>query len=527
MSTPSKYQQAVYDFVASGKGNAVIDAKAGSGKTTTIVAAARLVPASLRCIFLAFNKSIAEELKTRLPKHVEARTLNSLGHGAWMKYSAGKVTLDADKVKKLVRALQDALEAKYHETSSESYLEAKLVAQDHFKALMDLVRKAKVSGLAPASVQGTRGLIADTDESWLGLAEHYNIELPSNPTTILSLARKVLHQSVSQKDVIDFDDQFYMSLIYGAPFARFDFIFVDEAQDVSDIQREILKRSLKPGGRLVAVGDPHQAIYGFRGANPESLNLIKSEFHATTLPLSICYRCDRAIIERAQEVVPEIEASPSAGDGNIQDLGIVDDKFNFAAFAQTDLVVCRYTAPLITLAYRLISKKVACKVKGRDIAQGLITLIDKLRCQTVDRLVEKLEDWYRTETSRALMKDRDANLDSITDKYESLNAVIQNSKFKTVDALKNEINDMFADAANGVLTLSTVHKAKGLEADRVFILDIDEMPSRRATKEWEKRQELNLLYVAITRAKHHLFYISSQRKSAAAQQVQAAAAERA
>lgn len=513
MSTPSKYQQDIYEFVEHGKGNAVIDAVAGSGKTTTIVGAATLIPANLRTVFLAFNKSIAEELKTRLPKHVEARTLNSLGHAAWMKYAAGKVTLDADKVKKLVRKLQDTLEASYGQSADEATFERLELTRNNFRAIMDLVRKAKISGLAPAAVQGVRGLVPDTDDAWVAMAEHYDIELPTNVAGILLIARHLLKKSVEDKAIIDFDDQFYMSLIYGAPFPRFDFVFVDEAQDVSDIQREILRRILKPTGRLVAVGDQNQAIYGFRGSNPDSLNLIRSEFKAKSLPLSICYRCDRLIIERAQEVVPEIECSPAAGEGTIDDLGTLDPKFNYAVFSQSDMVVCRYTAPLITLAYKLITKKIACKVKGRDIAQGLITLIDKLHCTQVDRLVVKLEDWYRTESSRALARDRDANLDPINDKYESLKAVIENSKFKTVDALKAELVEMFADQANGILTLSTVHKAKGLEGDRVFILDGDEMPSRRATKEWQKRQELNLLYVAITRAKHHLFYISSEKKN--------------
>jgi DNA helicase-2/ATP-dependent DNA helicase PcrA len=510
---PSKYQQAIFDFISIGAGNAVVDAKAGSGKTTTIVEAAQLIPAEKRSVFLAFNKSIAEELKTRLPKHIEARTLNSLGHAAWMKHAPGKVVLDADKVKKLVRALQIQLEQQYQATMAEAFLEKSILAKDHFKALMDLVRKAKVSGLAPATVARVSGLVPDTDESWTAMAEHYGIEMPVNVRGIIELARLVLRRSVEDVQVIDFDDQFYMSLIYNASFPKFDWVFVDEAQDVSDIQREILKRILKPTGRLIAVGDPFQSIYGFRGSNPESLNLIKAEFKAVTLPLSICYRCDKAIITLAQETVPAIEASPSAGEGEVKDLGIIDGKFNFTVFSQADLVVCRYTAPLITLAYKLIAKKIACKVKGRDIAQGLITLIDKLKCQSVDRLVVKLNEWLATETRRLTAKDPDANLDAIQDKYDSLSAVIANSPFKTVDALKGEIEGMFADAANGVLTLSTVHKAKGLEADRVFILNFDAMPSKRATKEWEIKQENNLIYVAVTRAKHSLFFISEEKRS--------------
>ena len=512
MNQPSKYQQAVYDFISNGKGNAVVDAKAGSGKTTTIVEAAKLIPVGNKCVFLAFNKAIAVELEKRLPKHVVAKTLNSLGYGAWMNHCSKKSVLDADKTKKLVRALQTELEKQYQQTSAEAHLEKFMLASNNYMALMGLVTKAKVAGLTPAGATGVLGLVADTDQAWIDLADHYNIELPTNVTGIIALARLILLRSVRDIATIDFDDQFYMSLIYSVRFTQYDFIFVDEAQDVSDIQREILKRSLKSTGRLIAVGDPNQSIYGFRGSNPESLNLIKADFQAITLPLSICYRCDKAIIALAQETVPTIEASATAAEGEVKDLGFIDQKFDYSVFTQTDMVICRYNAPLISLAYRLIAKKIACKVKGRDIAAGLITLIDKLKCSSVERLVVKLNEWLATETRRALAKNPDANLDSIQDKYDSLSTVIANSPFKTVDALKNEIDAMFSDSANGVLTLSSVHKAKGLESDRVFILNFSSMPSARATKAWEIQQEQNLIYVAVTRAKHVLLFISDPPK---------------
>ena len=63
--TPDKYQQAVCDFITDGEGSAIVEAVAGSGKTTTIVAAAKLIDRDAKCVFLAFNKSIAEELKSQ------------------------------------------------------------------------------------------------------------------------------------------------------------------------------------------------------------------------------------------------------------------------------------------------------------------------------------------------------------------------------------------------------------------------------------------------------------------------------
>ena len=67
---PSKYQKAIYKWIQKNKGNVIIQAVAGSGKTTTIIEASKLLPTDKSCIFLAFNKAIANELKTRLPSNV-------------------------------------------------------------------------------------------------------------------------------------------------------------------------------------------------------------------------------------------------------------------------------------------------------------------------------------------------------------------------------------------------------------------------------------------------------------------------
>jgi superfamily I DNA/RNA helicase len=103
-----------------------------------------------------------------------------------------------------------------------------------------------------------------------------------------------------------------------------------------------------------------------------------------------------------------------------------------------------------------------------------------------------------------LAKDPDADCTAITDKADSLREVIKSSTHKTVEALRGEIQTLFADNGQGVLTLSTIHKSKGLEAERVWVLGATE--SGRATKAWAVQQERNLTYVAVTRAKLNLFF---------------------
>jgi len=508
---PSKYQEAIFDFIKNGQGNAVVDAKAGSGKTTTIVQGMKFIPRQNSVIFLAFNKAIAEALKKKVPSHVEARTLNSLGHGAWMRFMGCKVDLNQYKVRNLADEMEDALQDKYAKTHDEKFATGLDVLRNNKREIVDLVKKAKMAGIAPGSIPGTTGMVDNTDDAWHDLLEHYSIEI-DNESIGMWLARNLLRKNATLKTLIDFDDQFYLPLIYGAKFKTYDFVFIDEAQDVSDIQREILRRISKPSTRVIAVGDPNQAVYGFRGANPESLELIAKEFKAKKLPLSICYRCPKAVIEAAQAFVPDIQAAPGAPEGVVKHL---NEDWKVADFTQQDMVLCRNTAPLVGLGRQLMGDRIPFVIKGRDIGKELVKLIESLKAVSVKDLIKKLDNWQAKKIKALTRRYPDANVEHITDKVDAVNTLIEGGDYDDVCDVTADLEKMFrvnTTAEPGeILTLSTVHKAKGLEADRVYILNPDLMPSAMAKKDWELIQEDNLQYVAITRAMKELFYISDGR----------------
>src|SRR5206468_3822369 len=150
--------------------------------------------------------------------------------------------------------------------------------------------------------------------------------------------------------------------------------FIDEAQDTNPARRALAKLALKPGGRLIAVGDPMQAIYGFTGASHDAMDLIAAEFDTVELPLSVSYRCARTIIGMAQTIVPYLEAAPNAPDGAVSRLPL---KTALNALKPSDAVLCRQTAPLVSLAFKLIAAGRGCIILGREIAKGLTNLIDK------------------------------------------------------------------------------------------------------------------------------------------------------
>jgi superfamily I DNA/RNA helicase len=351
-------------------------------------------------------------------------------------------------------------------------------------------------------------------EDWRAIVEHHDIEFATvtDEETGIQYAREILAASNAELDVIDFDDMLYLCWLKNAPISRYDYVMIDEAQDTNTCQRELLHRMLGKNGRLVAVGDSFQAIYGFRGADSGAMDAIAEEFNCARLPLSISYRCPRSVITAANTALglgeEVIEPREDAPEGTVKDAGL----FAYSQFNSEDLIVCRNTAPVVGLAYKLIAARVPVKVLGRDIGRGLINIIKKMRAHGIDALEEKIDAWERREVEAAMSK-RGAEMraQSISDKAESIRASIDalDENHRTIPALIANIEALFSDNGPRVCTLSTVHKAKGLEARRVFVLDPQLMPSKYAKQDWQKSQERNLIYVAYTRALDTLMFVDT------------------
>lgn len=478
----STFQTSIFAFVEHGQGNAIVEAVAGSGKSTTIIEAMKLVRGS--AIFLAFNKSIADELKK---KGVNARTFHSLCFGVVL--NSLKATLEQDKLKKLLRE-NAGLESGPDEMS---------VAEERLYGAfaMRLVGLAKQVGMG--------FLTPDTFDAWVDICNHHDIEPESELANLqrgIEIARMLLDWSNKDRQRVDFDDMLYIAVRDRLSLPKFDFIFVDEAQDTNMIQREILRMIQRPGARMVAVGDPAQAIYGFRGADARSLHMIAQEFNAVTLPLSISYRCAASVVKYAQQWVDHIQAREGAPEGEVNRRGL---DWSPEDFSPNDLVVCRKTAPLISLAFKCIRFNVPAQVMGRDIGQGLKALIKKMNPRNIDDLVVKLGKFQEREIAKARKDDDEKKIESIQDKVGSLLFLIDalREDRRDLQGLDAGIDYLFKDKQNAV-KLATIHKAKGLEADTVWWLDFDQCPAQWARQPWQKQEEIHLCYVAATRAKNTL-----------------------
>jgi len=271
---PSPQQLVIFDAVQNTTDSLMVEAVAGSGKTTTIVEVAKLLPRDKFAVFLAFNKNIAEELKVRLPYWVQARTFHSHSFAALRNHLEKPAKVDPDKTRVLLDKNLDG---------------------DREDLFTYLPFVKKLVGLAKS--QATRL------PNWSELVDYHELETEGDLEFGICLANDVFIDSLSSQELIDYDDMLYMTWALDAPFPLADYVFVDEAQDLNSIQHALLLRMLKADGRIIIVGDPWQSIYAFRGADSDSMARLGRQFNCRQLPLSVSYRCSKAVVREAQDIL--------------------------------------------------------------------------------------------------------------------------------------------------------------------------------------------------------------------------------
>ena len=485
-------QDAFVEAVLHTDKNLALKSVAGSGKTYTMVYSVNQYPGSGQGILAcAFNKRIAVELAEKMPSGAECKTVNSLGHGACIKLTGKRLALDQRKCWIIAEEL--GMGGNLWPGWSRAF---------------SLIRS---QGLGPVSAPGRLGDL--TLRAVVDLIEDNELDYGhlSLEDAVKNLIKGIEHSiKMCWNGFIDFDDQLYFSVLFQAPFKRYQIVMIDEAQDLSPIQHQMLKRMRKvDGGRIIAVGDPHQAIYAFRGADSESIPKLVSEFNMQEMPLTVSFRCPKAIVAEAQKYVSHIEAADSAPDGLITHR----DSWSAADFEQGDVILCRNNAPLVTACWELLKEGVGASIVGRDIATGLKSLLKKHNRGSLEKTLKAVHVWKEGQVKKLMLKDKEVQAENLKDKVQALSFICERAldtdSAAPLQAGLGIIDRMFAGGKPKVL-LSTIHKAKGLEWPRVYFLDSHLIPSRFAKTEKEQQQEKNLAYVGITRAQQELVYINSQ-----------------
>ena len=491
----SHYQEAIFRAAVEGQGNVVVEACAGSGKTSTAIELFKRWQEAgnqtKRACFLCFNRAIAEELARRVPAGIEAKTLHGMSFGAIRRAMPKCSKVDEHKLDDHARAV---VEKQYG-----------LQNTSNRQIIQDLCR-------AYGLLKGTMTVLTDVTAISNTLAE-YSIELDAVNEALPLFAEldRVMRADLSR---LTYDEMLSFIVDHSIAMPKYDLVVTDESQDFNLLQIAIIEKMVKSDGRLFSIGDSKQSLYMFRGADSNAMNRIRQQFKVPAenqLPLSITYRCPRAVVAAAQEFVPEIEAAPSAPEGVVERRAD-----NVKAFNRTldelepgMMVVCHANAPLVTCALRLISERRRAKIKGRDIGKSIgklaKDLLKKASNQSVASLARVVREYQhkQVEKLRAAHKDRQA--DTIEDKCETLLAVIDGAH--SLNDVEARLEMLFSDTDDSsAVMFSSIHRSKGLEAETVVWLgpEITDWIEGKAKTEQARIQCKNVRYVAITRAKSRL-----------------------
>lgn len=461
MSTEKNWsaaQLAIFDAVRNGSGHLVIEALAGTGKTTTIVAALQYVAAGLTVLMCAFNKKIEQELAKRVPNGVTVKTLHALGYAA-VRRAFGHVKIDDKKT----RGIMDTCLPKSVTGENRSHI-------------------AKLVGLS-------KNLWARTPGDIRAIAAQYGIASDTmSDDDLVAWTVEILKASKNQTKVIDFDDMIWLPCALNLSFPKYDIVFVDETQDLNACQLHIAQQACATSGRIVAVGDRNQAIYGFRGADSDGMGKMITTLNATVLPLSITYRCPKSVVSIANQIVPEYAAADSAPEGTVNTRSYNE----MIAQAQPgNFILSRKNAPLLRICLALLANGTRATVQGRDIGKTLETLVKKSKAKDIASLCVWLTAYEAKEIARLTAKGAEDQIDLVSDRVACIFALTDGCD--SIGQLLGCLATLFADDGGPRVICSSVHRSKGLEASQVYVLT-------DTFRVGQNQEESNLWYVAVTRA---------------------------
>ena len=544
---PTDAQLKIYEFVEHGTGNGIIDAVAGAGKTTTLMGCVNHVPDINDVLYCAFNVSIRKELQKRFHKAnkpVKVFTIHSLGFQMLRAtrdfrdvndYKYSQIVKDPMFFESIVPFIDEILD--FHQY----YSVADLKQMEEQSATLDWVDKNALNeGLKYIQKILSRLLninqkyrctlafeaVGDIDYiiRHFGIFDREEYSLPTYNNEVecyFNAHKKLLQEGNSvalSHGIIDYTDMLYLPCLLNLTAKKkYGFVFVDECQDLSRAQLYVVKQYLRDSGRLLAVGDPYQAIYGFAGADSSSFENVKAAFNCQTLGLTDCFRCPADVIKIAQSIRKDIKGFKT-DPGKIYKIPQREVIFNIKA---GDLMICRTRKPLIGMALTLIKKGYKVKIHPDELMEFMGDYKKNFTPKELRKVLsaDMIDDFFETARIRneKRIHKENQNADSalrrllINDEVKEMESTLDflKSKFfewqiNTLELILKKLKHMLSNPSDDAIKISTIHRAKGLENNRVFILEYNKLPYRRDL-EWENIQERNLHYVAVTRPKEELY----------------------
>lgn len=437
-----------------------IQALAGTGKTTTLVEIAKK-HADKRVLYLAFNKAIEEEAKKKFPDNTLCKTTHALVY-PWFckKYTSSKIGAIKNN------QIRSTFNVDSHDAS-------KALSVIHEWSINSL---ESVSDTVDLMIASKRLNIADRDK--------YS-------KLVIKILSKCFDKNSDFK--IPFDMMLKMYLLSG-DIIKYDVVLFDEAQDQNDCTIELVLNKIV-ADVICFVGDKHQAIYGFRGAK-DALSKIEAK-GAEVFVLSKSFRFGEYIASIANYLL----TNQIKSDKNVIGLGRHKNPVTQRAYiGRTNISLLYKALQLINNKYAKIKLIGGLRSYNPDLIRAMCELKHYGRSSTFHPLVSKFNNYWGL---RSFAENQDE--EEIQDICKLLDKIDEKTITTLLDKLL-KFEKLPDDEITDVLV--TAHKSKGLEFDDVTLLDGfyngDNTKNDKPMKDDDIEQELNILYVAVTRAKQYL-----------------------
>jgi superfamily I DNA/RNA helicase len=488
----------IFNYASKGILNIIVQAVAGAGKTTTLVECVKHIDSNKSILLLAHNKSTRDTLKERIGDrdNVRVYTLHGLAWRMFTEHFDKTPDIDDDKYRNYVNK-------NINEICSDEYAALTPSLKLLYKSnVFDLIDKARQN-------------LKQSEKEIRKLATRkYGMALVADEPLFVA---NVLKWGMENIDTVDYCDLLYFPSEFGYFTKRYlaDIIMLDEAQDASIAQQDVISRCFMRNTRLFAFGDRDQTINSWCGSDTESFDHLKdaSVFRrdAKEFPLTTNYRCGKKIIEYAKRFTSNnIHARENAQDGEVNFEASLNDA------KDGDMILCRNIAPLMSVYRKGVSSGKKMYFRGEELGKSLIKAVDCSNGYTIKEIIESMKNTLVATWDFLTI---DQNLDpreTMTDRRViSLFETIKTMEClpKTVenrDDLYKFVKDVFSEEGREGIQLSTIHRAKGLEADNVFIICPSLVPSGLATLDWQIDEEKHLQYVMCTRPKNTLNFVSEK-----------------
>jgi superfamily I DNA/RNA helicase len=442
-----------------------IEAFAGSGKTFLLGAIAESLQKDGKTgLYVAFNKAIATEAAAKFPGNVDCRTAHSLAFGAVGRH-----------YKSRLQKVNGSVIAKYLNLKDQFLLNHTAVGN----MVLDTIRKFCFS--ADKIIKADHVPFVELDEgSEAATPEH----IKQLRVKIAGYAREIWHKMIDQKQSMPITHDVYLKLwSLNNPSLNYDFILFDEAQDANAVMLDIIGQQKR--AQKIYVGDRYQQIYSWRGA-VNAMDTIKTKH---TCRVSQSFRFGQGVADKANEIL-NTYLDPTVP---IHIKGNPDTRSVLNKIPWPDAIICRTNGQVMSQTIANLTEH------SVYIAGGVNEMVRMLKG------AEDLMAGKKTQvTELALFEDWESVKEfAQTKSGGDLKSFVSMVEQYGTKKLAHTLYQTSKNPSDADITITTAHKAKGLEWERVKLGPDFKYPKDDA-KHPLNPEEVNALYVAATRALRQL-----------------------